>query len=316
MNRPFSNQDPIYKNDEIDLEGFFHMLYQGKWIIISITFLASIASVYFSLKLPNIYQSKALLVSVESSSGNAGALGSYSGLASLAGVSLPSASREDNSVKALEKLETLSFFENNILRGISLPNLMALESWDANKNALIYDEDIYDKTKDAWIRNYSYPQKQKPSPQESFLTFKSNHLYLSKDDKTGFITLSISHKSPHIAKKWTELCVKEINSFYKQKDKLEAQKSIIFLNTQIAKTNLSEIKQVMAELLQQEIQKLTLIEASEFYVFEYIDNPVIMENKYGPNRALICIMGALIGGMIGFLIVLIRHMIMNKKIYK
>ena len=72
----------------------------------------------------------------------------------------------------------------------------------------------------------------------------------------------------------------------------------------------------MAELLQQEIQKLTLIEASEFYVFEYIDNPVIMENKYGPNRALICIMGALIGGMIGFLIVLIRHMIMNKKIYK
>ena len=313
MNKSFSNTDSIYKNDEIDLKDFFYMLFLGKWIIISITLLASIASVYFSLKLPNIYQSKALLVPVESSSGNAGVLGGYSGLASLAGVNLSSVASEDNSVKALEKLETLSFFENNILRGIYLPNLMALKSWDANKNALIYDEDVYNKNQNMWIRNYSYPQKQKPSPQESFVTFKSKHLYLSKDDKTGIVSLSITHKSPHIAKKWTELYVKEINSFYRQKDKSEAQKSITYLNTQIAKTNLSEIKYVMAELLQQEIQKLTLIEASEFYVFEYIDNPVVMENKYGPNRALICILGALIGGMIGFLIVLIRHVIMSKK---
>ena len=44
-------------------------------------------------------------------------------------------------------------------------------------------------------------------------------------------------------------------------------------------TNISEIKQVMAELLQKEIQKLTLMEASEAYVFEYIDPPVVMEKK-------------------------------------
>lgn len=313
MKKSIINTNPIYNNEEIDLNDFFNMLFHGKWIIISITLLASIASVYFSLKLPNIYQSKALLVPVESSSRNAAALGSYSGLASLAGVNLPAVSSEDNYVKALEKLVTLSFFENNILQGIFLPNLMALKSWDRNMNVLIYDEDIYDKEKDSWIRDYSFPQKQVPSPQESFVKFKGEHLNLIKDEKTGVISLSIKHKSPHIAKKWTELYVNEINSFYRQKDKLEAQKSITYLNNQIAKTNLSEIKQVMAELLQQEIQKLTLVEASEFYVFEYIDHPVVMENKYSPNRALICILGALIGGIISILVVLIRHMITSKK---
>ena len=45
----------------------------------------------------------------------------------------------------------------------------------------------------------------------------------------------------------------------------------------------------MAELQQQEIQKLTLMEASEFYVFEYIDPPAVMEKKSEPSRAMICI---------------------------
>ena len=46
-----------------------------------------------------------------------------------------------------------------------------------------------------------------------------------------------------------------------------------------------------AEELQEQIQKLTLIEANEFYVFEYIDPPAVMEKKSDPNRKLICIIG-------------------------
>ena len=70
---------------------------------------------------------------------------------------------------------------------------------------------------------------------------------------------------------------------------------MITFKTQIAKTNLAEVKQVLASLLQQEIQKLTLIQASEFYVYEYIDPPVVMEYKSEPKRALICILGLLLG---------------------
>ena len=45
-------------------------------------------------------------------------------------------------------------------------------------------------------------------------------------------------------------------------------------------TTLAEIKQVLAQLLQEETKKLTLIEANESYVFEYIDPPAVM-NKIG-----------------------------------
>ena len=49
-------------------------------------------------------------------------------------------------------------------------------------------------------------------------------------------------------------------------------------------TGLSEIKQVLAQLLQEETKKLTLIEANQFYVFDYIDPPAVMEQKSEPNR--------------------------------
>ena len=85
------------------------------------------------------------------------------------------------------------------------------------------------------------------------------------------------------------MIIDEINAFYRKKDKSESEKAIIFLNKQIAMTGLSEIKQVIAELLQEETQKLTLIEASQSYVFDYIDPPAVMEYRSEPNRTLIVI---------------------------
>ena len=72
-------------------------------------------------------------------------------------------------------------------------------------------------------------------------------------------------------------------------------------------TNLSEIKLVIAELLQRETQKLTLLEAKQYYVFEYVDPPAVMEKKLKPRRALICILSLFLGGMISIIIVLIKY---------
>ena len=312
MQETHSNKHPNDFDDEIDLRELFYVLLEGKWIIVSLTAFVSIIGVIYSLLLPNIYESKAMLVPVNSSSGISGALGSYSGLAGLAGISLPSGDDEGNSAKAIQKISSLSFFENNILPNIHLPDLMAVKSWNSKTNIVAFDESIYDTSSNTWIRDYSYPQQQLPSPQESYAVFKQ-HLSLSEDKKSGFITLSIKHQSPFVAKQWVELIVNEVNTFYRQKDKLESEKAVSYLNEQILMTGLSEIKQVLAQLLQEEAKKLTLIEANEYYVFDYIDPPAVMEKKSEPKRALICILSALLGGMLSILLVLIRHYAFNKK---
>jgi LPS O-antigen subunit length determinant protein (WzzB/FepE family) len=311
MQETHSNKRNDFDN-EIDLRELFYVLLEGKWIIVSLTAFVSIIGVIFSLLLPNIYESKAMLVPVNSSSGISGALGGYSGLAGLAGISLPSGGDEGNSAKAIQKISSLSFFENNILVNIHLPDLIAVKSWNSKTNTLVFDKNIYDTNSNTWIRDFSYPQQQIPSAQESYEVFKQ-HLSLTEDSKSGFITLSMKHQSPFVAKQWAELVVNEVNAFYRQKDKSESEKAVSYLNQQISMTGLSEIKQVLAQLLQEETKQLTLIEANQFYVFDYIDPPAVMEKKSEPKRVLICILSALLGGMLSIVLVLIRHYAIKQK---
>ena len=307
MQEPHTNKHLTNFDNEIDLQELFYVLLKGKWIIVSVTAFVSIIGVIYSLSLPNIYESKALLAPVNSSSSISGALQSYSGLAGLAGINLPSGGDNDNSAKAIQKISSLSFFEKNILTNIYLPDLMAFKSWNGETNTLVYDESIYKISSDTWIRDYSFPSQQIPSAQESFEVFITKHLSVSEDKSTSFVTLSIKHQSPFVAKQWTELIINQVNAFYRQKDKLESEKSVIYLNQQIPMTGLSEIKLVLAQLVQEETKKLALIEANQFYVFDYIDPPAVMEKKSEPKRSLICILIALLGGVLSTVLVFIRH---------
>lgn len=300
-------------NDEIDIKELFNTILINKFLVSVITSFITIAFVFYSLSLPNLYQSKAILVPVESSQGIKSSFEGYQGLASLAGLSLPSSASIPNSAKALKKIKSLSFFEEYFLPNINIPDLMAVESWDEANNSLKYDSRIYDVETGKWLINSSHSFEKSTSSQEGYKVFINDHLTIENNEKTGFIIIKIKHQSPYIAHQWVRLLIKQINLFYKEKDKNEADTAVSFLNNQMARTNFSEIKQVLAILLQKEIQKLTLIEASESYVFEYVDPPAVMEKRSEPNRLLISILGFILGSFLGIVIVLFKHYAFNKK---
>lgn len=297
------NTQKSANQDEIDLRQFFDAILKGKWIIIALTASISIIAVLYSISLPNVYKSEALLSPV-TGEGSSQAASNIGGLASLAGINLQTQS-VGNSTKALKKLRTLSFYEDNILPNIFLPDLMAMNSWDSKNNKIIYDKNIFNSETQTWNKI--------PSSQKSYKDFK-RILGFSQDYDTGFVTISVKHQSPYIAQEWTNLIVNQLNDFFRTNDKREAQAAMDFLNTQMAQTSYTEIKQVIAELLQNKMQQLTLIEANDFYVFSYLDPPKVMEEKIEPNRKSISILGAVLGGLLGILIVIIREFISIKKI--
>ena len=88
--------------------------------------------------------SKAILVPVNPPTGMSGSLGNYRNFAGFAGVNLGTADVNMNSIKAIQKISSLSFFEENILENIYLPDLMAVKSWNSSTNTLIYDKSIFD----------------------------------------------------------------------------------------------------------------------------------------------------------------------------
>ena len=292
-----------FSEDEIDIKKFLQILWHGKIFIVALTSVFSITAVIYSLILPNVYQSNGLLTPVDESSSSQ-AFGNIGGLASIAGIDISSGSG-GNVAKSLQKARTFSFFKDNILPNIFLPDLMAMKSWDDENNTIRYDETMFTQETQTWSNL--------PSNQKSHKFFL-NITNLKQNNNTGFITVSVKHRSPYIARAWTELIVDQLNDFYRTKDKLEFQLAIDYQNTQMLQTRHTEIKQVIAQLIQQKMQQLTLIEANKFYVFSYLDSPLVMEEKIEPNRKSISILGAVLGGLLGILIILIQHYLGYRKL--
>ena len=185
-------------DNEINLLGIFNIIFKEIWLVIFVTSFVSLLALVVSLTLSDIYKSEAILSPVKIQDNISGSLDRLSGLANLTGFSLPSQGAESNAAKALMKLSTLSFFENNLIPSIALPELMAVKSWDKEQNILIYDSTIYNEKNSSWIREI-------PTAQEGFKIFEEEHFSIIEDKKSGFITISIKHKSPYVAKKWVEL---------------------------------------------------------------------------------------------------------------
>ena len=61
-------------DDQIDVRELLYALLEGKWIIVSLTSFISIIGITYSLLLPNIYESKALMAPLDSSGGISNAL--------------------------------------------------------------------------------------------------------------------------------------------------------------------------------------------------------------------------------------------------
>ena len=286
--------------EEIDLKEIFSAIWQGKYLIVSLAASFSILAMIYSLSLPNIYQSKALLSPVGEDNIN-NTFQNYAGLASLAGINISPQGKDKNTLRALEKVNSFSFFKENILPKIFLPDLVAVDSWNASENIIEYDDNLYNQNLDKWIA-----KSEIPSEQESFKVFKKI-LNVTKDINTGFVTISVRHKSPIVSMEWTELVVKELNYFFRSKDKLEAEAAMIYLNNQIARTNFVEVKQAIAQVLQKKTQQLALIEVTDFYIFEYIDPPKVEEEKDEPSRSLISVLGLILGTIFGISFVIFNY---------
>ncbi|MDB2416824.1 Wzz/FepE/Etk N-terminal domain-containing protein [Pseudomonadales bacterium] len=300
-------QAPVDQNidDEINLNELFAVLWAGKFQILVCVLLSALVSVSVALYLPNKYTAEAVLA--PRSSGGGGGLAQlasqYGGLASLAGISF---GEGDSAAVAGEMIKTREFFSAYLYDSV-LVELMAAESWDRDTDSVTIDDRLFDVQSQTWIREVAPPFQVKPSAQEAHEAFVEEFLRVSEDKQTGFVTIAITHLSPSVARDWVSLLVEGINEAVRARDVREAENSIEFLNEQRLKTNLVSLTEVFSELIEEQTKTVMLANASDEYVFQVIEPPVAPERKSEPSRALICVLGTMLGGMLGLLLVLIRH---------
>jgi LPS O-antigen subunit length determinant protein (WzzB/FepE family) len=306
-NNTLDEQTPNQYDDEIDLRELFGVLWAGRIKIIAITAVFAVASVVYALSVPNQYKATALLSPAQSSGGGlSGALGQLGGLASLAGVSIGGGESSEAQV-AQEIMKSWNFIEGFIKSNDLAVEIYAAEGWSKSSNSLQIDSDLYDESDSQWlVENDDTGELGRPSSWKLFEDF-SKMLSVSEDKKSGLVSVSIEYYSPQIAKRWLDLYVAAINGHMQERKMAEVTRNITYLEAQIKKTNIAEMQEVFYTIIEEQIKSKMLAEASPDYAFVPVSPSMVPEEKSQPKRALICILGTLLGGMLSVLWVLVLH---------
>jgi uncharacterized protein involved in exopolysaccharide biosynthesis len=183
--------------------------------------------------------------------------------------------------------------------------VFAVKGWNSETNELIYNTEVYDPRTQAWTREPPKGKKPEPSSWELFETF-GEYLSVGEDKVSGFTSLNIEYYSPEVAKVWADELINKINTKLQARDSKEAEKNVAFLKQQIEQTPLASMQSVFYDLIEEQTKTLMLAKGSTAYVFKTVSESRVPEQRSKPKRALICIFGAMLGGLLGCIIALVR----------
>ena len=299
-------QNDTQYDDEIDLRELFGVLRAGSRKIIAITAVFAFVSVIYALSAPNQYKAITLLAPAQSDSSDlTGAFGQMGGLASLAGVSIGSESSESKT--AQEIMQSWSFIEGFIAENNIAVEVYAAQEWSRGSNELQINDNLYDTETKTWlVENNNTGEAGPPSSWKLFKSF-SGRIEVSEDKISGLVSVSIEYYSPQIAKQWLDMYVAAINAHMQQRQMEKVTNNINYLQAQIENTSIAEMREVFYTIIAEQTKNKMLAEASPDYVFVTVSPSMVPEEKSQPQRALICILGTLLGGIFSVILVLVMH---------
>ena len=289
------SEDPKYvmvescspsEQDEINPLELIRTLLQSWKAIVCITIVCTVLAVVYAMEAPDSFKAETLLAPAEEEkSRGSPALGKLGGLAAMAGIAIPS---DSNIEQVLATLQSRKFLKVFIAENKLLPILF---------------EDIWDEKNQAWRVESKEAQ---PNDHKAIGSLKSI-LSVDKDKKSGLITLSISWKDPKVAAKWANQLVKQLNEQLRQKAITDSRKRVGYLEQELAKTTLQDMRTVLYNILESEKQIAMLANVNEDFALVVIDPAVAPEVRAKPNRKLTVVLGGVCGFLLSIFAVFLRN---------
>lgn len=276
--------------DEISLHDLWLVIAAQKILIFSLAICFGVIVGAASFAVTPTFRADVLLADSEgdgfgsgSKSAAAGALGNF---ASLAGIYSESGGESAVSVATLSsRMLTDRFIADKGL----LPVLFSSQ-WD-QQNQKWKNSDV----------------KKQPTLWDADRLFGKVIRNVVVDKKTELVTLTITWTDPVQAADWANELVARTNTMLRTKAVERSNRNVQYLQQQLDKTTVIEVRQSIYRLMENEIKTLTLAEGAEEYAFKVIDPAVVPHRRSAPNRILYALSGILLGLVAGVIIALMRN---------
>lgn len=284
------------------------------WKLLAVsTFIFALGFGVFAFTQPSIYKSEAIVSPAETGDSNSlsNMASPLSSVVSLAGLNLGT-SKVDELTIAIETLTSRKFLTQFVEKHDILPELMAVESWDPRSKQVEYNTEIFDPVTREWKVSDKTNQSLKPSSW-GYIPKLRERIEITKNPETGLIDIAVTHISPIIAHEWVTALIRDINDYMRLIDIQEANRSIEYLQNEIAESSLTEMRSVFYNLIEQQTRKRMFANVRPDYVLKVIDPAIIPEGKHSPNRLLIIIFGAFLGGFISVFAIVFKQLLIPSR---
>ena len=285
------NQEPSFS-----LKDIFLVIWSEKKLILGISLPIFLLSIIVSLSIPNKYISSTTIQIIDDKSNEAlsSAINQFGGLSSIGGVAISGTELKEDLF--LEEVQSREFLRHILkFNGIN-ESIMASKGFDPISNKIIFNEKIFDSKKSKWVRSPPKDRKQVPSYIEVYESAEFNENFsIFYDKKTNFITISFKHFSPIFAHDFVSLVINEMDNIKREKDLLEAERSLDYLKNMLEETNEKEIKDLISRLIESKLKIQMLANVNDKYLINVIDEPFVPEKKSEPRRSSIVLISTIIG---------------------
>ncbi|MGH8249563.1 MAG: Wzz/FepE/Etk N-terminal domain-containing protein [Steroidobacteraceae bacterium] len=241
----------------------------------------ALAAVVIALTMTPVYRAESVVTPVDPGARDSAAsalVGQLGNLAGIAGINLGDMSGSSN--KGRVTIQSRSLIEEFIRRNKLIPILYA------DREAATSDGQPT-----LWLAVEDFEDMYSAEP----------------DPETGLITVRVEWTDPKLAAEWANGLVALANELLRNRDHADAQRSLKYLNGQLAQTNVVGLQQVLYNLIEIEMRTLMLSNARQEYALAIIDRAVVPELRQRPKRKQIVILGTLLGGIVGLFFIAIRR---------
>jgi uncharacterized protein involved in exopolysaccharide biosynthesis len=290
MRGPPTGYFVVVPRPEVDEQGELSALVSKvlvSWKLLALmTFLGALAAFGVSLELRKTFRAQALIAPVAPSgvTGASGLRSEFGGLAALAGVDLGSSnSRKEEWLATL----TSNGLATDFIQSKNLLPILYSERWDPATKG--------------WRAGTS-----PPTMEDAVKRLTTNVRTITEDRRTGLVTVAVEWYSPDLAATWANDMIEMANERLRTEAIDNAERSIQYLNKELAKTTVVGLQQSIYRLIEEQVSHAMLANVQREYAFRFIDRAVPPQTRASPRRLLFAAVGAFAGLTTAVLVVVVN----------
>jgi hypothetical protein len=296
-------------NDEIDLKDLFFAIWNGKVYIIMLSIISVFFTSFYLQNAERKYSVEYNLKPVGETKINP-SLSGFGGIASIAGIQLPTSSNTDfNIFKELVTSTEVSkiIFENKKI----IRDIFSFE-WDEMQNKFSKPpkskiQTFVSDTKKLLTGNIE--ENYMPPNPKRLSIFMNKNIQIGEDKTTGFLEFVSETSKPKLMLSLILEATKASDKIMRQRYIDFSKEPLVFYKEKLRTARSREHREALAGLISKEEQKLMFASRGKYFIAEPYINPKISLHPISPKPKLILAISLIFGFFLGSALVIMRHVI-------